>query len=65
MKTAPIVVCLFAGFAVQSELGAADARQQRRLAWETRVEQAHAVHPKPRHAAVGIDRQPHVGPAPS
>ena len=45
MKTAPIVVCLFAGFAVQSELGAADARQQRRLAWETRVEQAHGNMP--------------------
>ena len=45
MRTAPVVVCLFAGFAVQSELGAADARQQRRLAWETRVEQAHGNMP--------------------
>jgi hypothetical protein len=39
MRTVPVVVCLFAGFAIQSELGAADARQ-RRLASETRVEQA-------------------------
>ncbi len=39
MRTVPVVVCLFAGFAIQSGLGTADARQ-RRLASETRVEQA-------------------------
>jgi len=44
MRTAAVVVCLFAGFAVQSELGTADARQ-RRHASETRVEQAHGNMP--------------------
>ena len=44
MRTAAVVVCLFAAFAVQSELAPADARQ-RRLASETRVEQAHGNMP--------------------
>jgi hypothetical protein len=44
MRIAAVVVCMLVVFSVQSELGPADARQ-RRLASETRVEQAHGNMP--------------------
>jgi hypothetical protein len=44
MRIVPVAVCLFAALAVQSQWGSADARP-RRLASETRVEQAHGNMP--------------------
>jgi hypothetical protein len=44
MRIVPVAVCLLAALAVQSQWGAADARQ-RRLVSETRIEQAHGNMP--------------------